>query len=94
MPAKPIKRGYKVWVRADNTGYVCQFQMYTGKVSDLADKDLGGRVVKDLTNDLWGKTHRIFFDNYFSTVPILWYLKKKQHFLVRDSTKGENAYSH
>ena len=30
MPQKPIKRGFKVWVRADSTnGYVSQFQVYT-----------------------------------------------------------------
>ena len=30
MPMKPTKRGFKVWVRADNeNGYVCQFECYT-----------------------------------------------------------------
>ena len=28
---KPIKRGYKVWVRADENGYVFQLEVYTGK---------------------------------------------------------------
>jgi hypothetical protein len=28
MPMKPVKRGYKVWIRADQTGYVCQFEVY------------------------------------------------------------------
>ena len=32
MPLKPTKRGYKVWVRADSkSGYVYQFDIYTGK---------------------------------------------------------------
>ena len=32
MPLKPTKRGYKVWVRADSkSGYVYQFEIYTGK---------------------------------------------------------------
>ncbi|XP_018364594.1 PREDICTED: uncharacterized protein LOC108762190 [Trachymyrmex cornetzi] len=30
--AKPIKRGYKIWVRADETGYVCEFQIYTDEI--------------------------------------------------------------
>lgn len=30
MPMKPIKRGYKMWVRANETGFVSQFQIYTG----------------------------------------------------------------
>lgn len=70
MPNKPIKRGYKVWVRADSTGFVCQFQIYTGKV-DTVSQNLGGRVVMDLTNTLQGKFHRIYFDNFFSSVPLM-----------------------
>ena len=32
MPMKPIKRGIKVWVRADSrNGYFSQFEVYTGK---------------------------------------------------------------
>ncbi|CAG4957172.1 unnamed protein product [Parnassius apollo] len=35
MPLKPVKRGYKVWIRADSeTGYVFKFQIYTGKRDD------------------------------------------------------------
>lgn len=30
MPMKPIKRGYKMWVRANQSGFVSQFQIYTG----------------------------------------------------------------
>lgn len=37
MPNKPIKRGYKVWARCDATGYMCEFQIYTGKV-DTGEK--------------------------------------------------------
>jgi len=31
IPNKPVKRGYKIWVRADSSRYVCEFQIYTGK---------------------------------------------------------------
>ena len=42
MPQKPIKRGFKVWVRADSiTGYISQFQVYTGKESSSTEKGLG-----------------------------------------------------
>ena len=31
---KPVKRGFKVWVRADAvSGYVSEFDVYTGKVA-------------------------------------------------------------
>ena len=34
LPNKPVKRGFKVWVRADAvSGYVSEFDVYTGKVS-------------------------------------------------------------
>ena len=32
MLMKPVKCGFKVWVRADsNSGYTCNFAVYTGK---------------------------------------------------------------
>ena len=32
VPKKPIKRGFKVWVRADSdNGFVCEYQVYCGK---------------------------------------------------------------
>ena len=32
MPKKPIKRGIKMWCRADSVnGYLCNFGIYTGK---------------------------------------------------------------
>lgn len=68
MPLKPIKRGYKVWMRCDESGYCNQFQIYTGRIGDLAEKELGARVVKDLTRDLVGKGHHLYFDNYFNSV--------------------------
>lgn len=70
MPMKPTKRGYKVWIRADSTGYVSEFQIYTGKVDAGVEKKLGHRVVKDLTKALVGKHHKVFFDNYFNSVEL------------------------
>jgi len=40
MPMKPIKRGYKVWVHADESGYICEFQVYTGEI-DSVETSLG-----------------------------------------------------
>ena len=35
MPMKPMKRGFKVWVRADAvTRYFCDLDVYIGKPSD------------------------------------------------------------
>ena len=68
MPQKPIKRGFKVWVRADSTnGYVSQFQVYTGKESSSTEKGLGSRVVKDLTATIQHRNHHVYCDNFFSS---------------------------
>ncbi|XP_058810638.1 piggyBac transposable element-derived protein 4-like [Phymastichus coffea] len=75
MPAKPTKRGYKVWTRADESGFVCQFQIYTGK-TDSPEKQLGARVVRDLTRDLVGHNHQVYFDNFFTGVELLISLKQ------------------
>ena len=79
MPQKPIKRGYKCWVRADDSGYVCEFQVYTGK-SKNSEKELGPRVVKDLTRELVGKNHHVYFDNYFTSVNLKVELKNDKIF--------------
>lgn len=69
IPLKPTKRGIKVWMRADpNNGYFNDFQVYTGKEGNVAEKGLGERVVRDLTREIWGKYHHIYCDNYFTSI--------------------------
>ena len=71
MPLKPIRRGFKVWVRADGiTGFVSEFQVYLGKQGSV-EEGLGARVVKDLTKGLANKNHHVYFDNYFTSLPLL-----------------------
>ena len=66
-PIKPVKRGFKIWVRADShNGYVCEFECYTGRKDGTAEKGLDGSVVTRLTRDLVGKSYQIFMDNFFS----------------------------
>ena len=66
MSMKPIKRGIEVWALADShNGYFHKFQVYTGKEGS-GEKQLGQRVVKDLTQDLKDKNHHVFFDNFFT----------------------------
>ena len=67
MPKKPVKRGIKVWVMGDSTnGYFSRLEVYTGKKGNTVEKNLGARVVKDLTKDFQCKWHRVFFDNFTS----------------------------
>ena len=68
LPLKPVKRGIKVWVRADATnGFVCELQVYTGKQNNQVEQGLGYRVVSDLVRSLHGKKYHIFCDNFFIT---------------------------
>ena len=78
MPQKPVKRGLKVWVMADSkTGFVSQFNVYTGKKGDTSEKGLGGNVVRELVNDLLGQHRCVYMDNFFSSVPL--YLELLSH---------------
>ena len=70
MPQKPVKRGFKVWVRADAVnGYFCDFNVYVGRPADgiSVETGRGARVVKQLTEHLQGKNYQIFCDNFFSS---------------------------
>ncbi|XP_050293720.1 uncharacterized protein LOC126734226 [Anthonomus grandis grandis] len=60
MPAKPVKRGYKVWMIADSTGYCWDFKKYCGKTGPVAEKCLGTKVLQ-----------KIFFDNFFTNVALM-----------------------
>lgn len=64
MPLKPMKRGYKVWMRADScTGYAYQFSIYTGKSDDgQTSVGLGGKVVLSLCEALRQSTTAIMFE--------------------------------
>ena len=76
-PMKPIKRGYKIWVLADKSGYFLDGDIYCGKAKEGITKDLGGSVVRKLTCELQGGCHKVFFDNYFSSYDPVKYLKDK-----------------
>lgn len=76
LPKKPIKRGFKVWVLADKTGYAWKFEIYTGKKGTTVEKQLGERVVSTLSENIQGKNHRIYFDNYFTGTNLLQNLRK------------------
>ena len=55
---KTVKRGFKVWVRVDAvTGYVCEFEVYTGKSDGQPELGLGGNVVKRLTRNITGHNY-------------------------------------
>ena len=66
LPMKPIKRGFKVWVRADSIRYVCDFEVYTGKDGENVETNLGPKVVKKLSRALIGGNYHVYLDNFSS----------------------------
>ena len=64
---KPIKWGFKFWLRCDAvTGFLYEFDIYTGR-KDHPELGLGETVVLDLTKKLAGTGTSIYADNYFSS---------------------------
>lgn len=79
MPIKPIKWGIKVWELADSTnGYVLDMEMYTGKGSHpqlVRGRGLGFHVVDSLCQRYYGKAHHVYFDSYYTSVPLVEHLE-------------------
>ena len=66
MPNKPVKRGYKVWMRADaQSGYCCNFEVYTGATPGAAESGLGASVVKTWLNHSMRKDTMFFMTTSF-----------------------------
>lgn len=75
MPAKPIKRGVKVWMLCDaNTGFLSKFEVYLGRQNNRTEHGLGHNVVTNLTSHLQNTRRWLFFDNYFTGLPLLEHL--------------------
>lgn len=85
---KPIKRGFKIWMLCDETGYNLSFQIYSGKQTDSVEVGLGSRVVLDLCKDFVNKNHLLFVDNFF-TSPLL-FIKLKQQNIFACGTVNPN----
>lgn len=94
MPKKPTKRGYKVWTKCASTGYCLDFDIYTGKVGDRVETDLGGKIVRKFCEDLEGKNQRVYFDNYFNSYFYKWIYGKNKYTPVELSMLLANIYHH
>lgn len=91
MPKKPIKRGYKCWVRADSsTGYMYEFEFYTGRVVSDTEENLGAKVEMDLCETLPSNT-LVACDIFFTSLPWMEILFEKGIYYVgtiRSNRKG------
>ena len=74
LPGKPTKWGIKVWQLSESsTGYTPQFQVYTGRREANIPgnhRGLGHRVVTDLSSPYFDKNYHLYFDNFFTSLPL------------------------
>ncbi|XP_039283290.1 piggyBac transposable element-derived protein 3-like [Nilaparvata lugens] len=80
-PMKPHKWGFKNYVLCGVSGYAYRFEFYTGQENSvIIEPDLGAcaNIVKRLSLIIpHDKNHKLFCDNYFTTVGLLVHLHQK-----------------
>ena len=80
MPNKPTKFGIKVWMLCDaSTGYCLNYDVYPGRQYRAGPNGLGYEVVTKLLSEYMGKHHHVFFDRFFTGIPLV-------EFLLRQNT--------
>ena len=81
LPLKPKKWGYKFFVLSSVDGYVHNFELYTGMTLPLlpGEPELGatGNVVVRLCRILTERNYKLYYDNYYTSMPLAVYLYKK-----------------
>ena len=82
MPLKPVKVGIKMFVVSEaQTGYCHKFQIYLGKEGEDNgnEGDLGktGLVCVRLLRGLQHKGFQVYFDNFYTSVPLFYYLSSR-----------------
>lgn len=85
LPLKPHKWGYKFFVMCGSNGFSYRFELYTGQENQdkyrlPSEPDLmaSANVVVRLSRIIpENKNHRVFFDNYYTTIPLLTFMAKK-----------------
>lgn len=88
MPKKPVKRGFKVWVRPDAvSGYVSEIDVYTGKGGPWREYGLGSNVGWRLTRNITGHHHAVYCDNFFTSATLF-------KDLLQDEVYACGTYNH
>lgn len=83
MPAKPHKWGFKLFVLCDSNGYSYSFEVFTGAGSniilpDMPDLSPAANVVVRLSQTIPNfVNHIVYFDNFYTTLPLLIYLRSR-----------------
>lgn len=84
IPMKPHKWGFKFFVLSGVSGYTYDFEIYTGQENDVSKRqdcepNIGASsnvVIRLLRNVPKQINHQVYFDNYYTSLPLLAYLEK------------------
>ena len=82
LPLKPKKWGYKLYVLSGIDGYSYNFEIYTGheetlyNETDFPNLGASGNVVVRLCKILSSEHHRLYFDNFYTSLPLMVYLEE------------------
>ena len=84
LPSKPHKWGYKIYVLCGLSGYAYDFEIYTGQENNPnlrlpEEPDLGAssNIVVRLSRKIEKNvSHKIYFDNYFTSMKLMVYLAR------------------
>ncbi|XP_028042586.1 piggyBac transposable element-derived protein 3-like, partial [Bombyx mandarina] len=85
-PMKPNKWGFKNLVRAGASGIVYDFLLYGGddtfRYIDFSEEEqqmtLGAKMVLALCKTIETPGCAVYFDNYFTTLDLIWYLRERR----------------
>lgn len=83
LPDKPHKWGIKLFLLCDSFGFCYNFEIYCGAgdnvvLTDTPDLGASANVVVRLSRNVPDfKNHVIYFDNYYTSLPLLVYLKSR-----------------
>ena len=63
-----------IYVQFSHSGYLYNFDIYTGHHRDGVEKGLDYSVATRLSQGIEGKWYKVYFDNFFTSHPLLEYL--------------------
>lgn len=83
LPNKPHKWGFKLFLLCSISGYAHKFEVYVGEnnIQEPNEPDLGVtgnvvvRLVKMIPRNI---NHIVYFDNYYTSIPLACYLHKQK----------------
>lgn len=87
IKGKPVRFGFKIWAMCSSTGYMYQMMPYGG-ASRPHDKTigLGADVILSLLSKVEDpSSHRVFFDNFFTSYHLMCLLSERHFFATGDN---------